>query len=185
MAQFADGDYSKIANDLMSKDAGYIKKFVNGLGDNQKMKDSLAGAFLKRQLEEAANDGRRFSDKVFRTEGTSERLKAIVGEERFAQMQKVDGVIDQLLKTRNITSGTDTAAQLSMKGQGINVPTDKAGLVDMVRKKIAPACSRWCSATRERGAVQSTPFHRRRVQAARKDQHENQVRRPEGDAGHR
>lgn len=139
MAQFADGDYSKIANDLMSKDAGYIKKFVNGLGDNQKMKDSLAGAFLKRQLEEAANDGRRFSDKVFRTEGTSERLKAIVGEERFAQMQKVDGVIDQLLKTRNITSGTDTAAQLSMKGQGINVPTDKAGLVDMVRKKIAPS----------------------------------------------
>lgn len=138
MAQFAEGDYSKIANDLMTKDAGYIKKFVNGLGDNQKMKDSLAGAFLKRQLEEAAYEGRRFSDKVFKSEGTSERLKAIVGDERFAQMKKVDTVIDDLLKTRSIPSQSITAAAQSVKG-GVDVPVDKAGLVDMVRKKIAPS----------------------------------------------
>lgn len=138
MAQFAEGDYSKIANDLMTKDAGYIKKFVNGLGDNQKMKDSLAGAFLKRQLEEATHEGRRFSDKVFKSEGTSERLKAIVGEERFAQMKKVDTVIDDLLKTRSIPSQSITAAAQSVKG-GVDVPVDKAGLVDMVRKKIAPS----------------------------------------------
>lgn len=137
MAEFADGDYSKIANGLMSKDAGYIKKFVGNL-NNQKMQDALAGAFLRRQMEEAGYDARRFSDKVFRSQGSSERLKALVGEGRYNQMKKIDLVLDDLLKTRTIPAQSITAAAQSIK-TGVDIPTDKRGLIDSVRKKVAPS----------------------------------------------
>lgn len=137
MSEFADGNLSKIANDLMTKDPQYIQKFSAKLGNNQKMRDSIAGAFLKRKLEESSNAGRRFGDDVFRSEGTSQRLKAIVGEERFNQMAKIDGIIGDLLKTRNIPSQSITAAAQSVK-EGVSIPTDKMGVIDMVRKKIAP-----------------------------------------------
>ncbi len=138
MSEFAEGDYSKISNDLMKKDASYIRKFSNTIGKNQKMKDSIAGAFLQRQLEDAAYEGRRFSDKVFKNKSNSDRLTALVGKERFDQMKKIDSVIDDLLRTRTIPAQSITAAAQSIKG-GVDMPTDKEGLLNMVRRKIAPS----------------------------------------------
>lgn len=144
MATLADGNLSKISAEIMTKDPAYISKFVSDLGnagaDGQKMRDSLAGAFLKRQLEESANSGRRFSDAVFRSEGNSQRLKALVGEDRFKQMAKIDSVIDDLLKTRNIPSQSITAAAQTVKeGLDAEIPTSVGGVLSAVRKKIKPS----------------------------------------------
>lgn len=142
MATISDGNYSKIANTLMTKDPDYIKKFVANIGssgaDPQKIRDSLAGAFLKRQLEESSYNGRRFSDSAFKSEGNDQRLKSLVGEDRFNQILKIDSVIDDLLKTRSIPAQSITSAANSMK-EGVNIPTSKAGIIDSVRKKIAPS----------------------------------------------
>jgi len=135
MATMAEGDFSKISNDLMSKDPAYINKFIAKIGDNQKMKDSIAGAFLKRQLEESAFDGRRFSQNVFKNEGNRNRLKAIVGEDRFIQIEKINNVIDQLLQTKNLKSGSQTAANIATRDTGFTL---KEGVFEAVRKKITP-----------------------------------------------
>lgn len=142
MASVADGNYSKVSNEIMSKDPNYIKKFMNGLdksgADPQKMRDSLAGAFLRSQLDNAGNDGRRFSDSVFRNDANKMRLKALVGNQRFDQMAKVDTVIGHLLQTRNIPAQSITSAAQSMK-EGVNIPLDKASLISSIRKKIHPS----------------------------------------------
>lgn len=138
MSTFAEGNYSQIANDLMKKDAGYIKRFSDGI-DNQKMKDSIAGAFLRRQLEDAGNDGRLFSDKVFKTPATKQRLEALVGEDRFNKMQKVDNVIEQLIATRNIRAGSQTAAnEAAREGMG-DIPRNLTEVILSVKNKVAPS----------------------------------------------
>lgn len=138
MSEVVDGDYSKIASDIMSKDPKYINKFIAKLGDNQKVRDAVAGAYLKRQLEVTANEGRRFSDAVFKNEMARERLKALVGDARFAKMEKIDKIIDDLLKTRNIPAQSITAAAQSVK-EGTDLPINKADIVNAVRKKISPS----------------------------------------------
>lgn len=137
MSTFAEGSFSKIANDLASKDPAYIRKFMSSIGDNQKMRDAVAGAYINRIREEARYQGRRFSDSLFKTEGSAERLKALVGSERFNQMQKVNDVIDDLVKTRSIPSQSITAAAQSIK-EGVSVPSDKAGAIAWVRNKVSP-----------------------------------------------
>lgn len=136
MATFADGDYSKIANDLMTKDATYIKKFVGNIKDS-KMKDSLAGAYLSRKLEESGGDALRFSQSVFRSEGSSDRLRALVGDARFEQLKKIDSITDLLLETKNMKSGSITSPSMALRG-GDEFPKDISGIIGMVKNKIAP-----------------------------------------------
>lgn len=137
MATFAEGDYSKIANDLMQKDPSYISKFVNNIKD-KKMRDNIAGSFLSRKLEESGGDALRFSQNVFKSEGSSNRLKALVGEERFNQLRKIDEVTDLLLETKNMRSGSITSPSQALRGE-LEFPTDKAGIFTMVKNKIAPS----------------------------------------------
>lgn len=142
MSKFSDADYSKIADNLMSKDPQFINKTISsfkkaGVNEN-KIREGIAGSFLRRKLEESAKDGIRFGDAVFKNEGTRNRLKALVGQEKFNKMEKANDVIEQLLQTKNIPSQSITAAAQSVK-EGVSLPTDKAGLVDEIRKKIAPS----------------------------------------------
>jgi len=134
MSTFAEGDFSKIANDLAKKDSAYIRKFMNNIGDNQKMRDAVAGAYMNRIKEEARYGGRRFGDALFKSEGSAERLKALVGSERYNQMEKVNSVIDSLLKTRSIPSQSITAAAQSVRGD-IGVPKDA---LTWIKDKISP-----------------------------------------------
>jgi len=135
MAEAVDGDYSKIADGFMKKDPQYIKKTLSTA--DQKMKDAIAGAFLKRQLEEASKDGLRFSDKVFRSQGNAERLRAIVGLERFDKMKKIDGIVDQLFETQAMGKQSITAAAQSLE-RGVTIPTSISDALMSVRAKIAP-----------------------------------------------
>jgi len=139
MSMLADGNYSKAASDLMARDPGYIKKFVSNLGnsgaDGQKIRDSLAGAYLKKQLQSSANDGRRFSDTVLKNQEVSARLKALVGDDRFNQINKIDTVIDQLIQTRQIGEGSATAPIQAMR----EIPTSIGSVLNSVRNKISPS----------------------------------------------
>lgn len=137
MSTFAEGNFSKIANDLATKDPAYIRKFMNGLGDNQKMRDAVAGAYVNRIREEARFGGRRFGDMLFKSEGSAERLKALVGQSRYNQMEKVNNVLDDLLRTRSIPAQSVTAAAQSVK-QGLGVPADRAGAISWIKDKISP-----------------------------------------------
>lgn len=134
MSTFAEGNFSKIANDLATKDPQFIRKFMNGIGDNQKMRDAVAGAYINRIREEARLNGRRFSDALFKSEGSAERLRALVGEQRFNQMEKINGVIDSLISTRSIPSQSITAAAQSVKG-GLGIPKDA---LSWIKDKISP-----------------------------------------------
>jgi hypothetical protein len=137
MAAFSEGDYSKIANDLMQKDPSYISKFLNNVKD-QKMRDSIAGSFLSRKLEESGGDALRFSQSVFRSEGSANRLKALVGEDRFNQLKKIDEIIDMLLETKNMKNGSITSPSQALRGD-VEFPKDKDTFFSMVREKIAPS----------------------------------------------
>lgn len=141
MAAFAEGDYSKIANAFMQKDPGYIKKTLFGLAksgiNENKMRESIAGAFLKRQLEEARKNGLRFSDTLFKNEGNVARLEAILGKEKTAKMKKVQGVIDDLIETKSIPQQSITAAAQSIK-EGGALPYDKTSFLAMMKNKISP-----------------------------------------------
>lgn len=139
MSTFAEGNFSKIANDLATKDAPYIRKFMAGLGDNQKMRDAIAGAYINRIREESRNVGRKFSDVLFGrgTEGGAERLMALVGQDRFNQMQKVSNVIDDLVKTGDMRVGSKTSLAESVKS-GLGVPVDRAGAISWIKNKISP-----------------------------------------------
>jgi hypothetical protein len=137
MATFSEGDYSKIANDLMQKDPAYISKFLNNVKD-QKMRDSIAGSFLSRKLEESGGDALRFSQSVFRSEGSANRLKALVGEDRFNQLKKIDEITDLLLETKNMKSGSITSPSQALRGD-VEFPKDKDTFFSMVREKIAPS----------------------------------------------
>ncbi len=134
MSTFAEGNFSKIADDLAKKDPAYIRKFMNGIGDNQKMRDAVAGAYINRIREESRNQGRRFGDALFRSEGSAERLKALVGSKRFNQMQKVNEVLDSLVATRGIPSQSITAAAQSVKGD-IAMPKDA---LSWIKNKVSP-----------------------------------------------
>ena len=134
MSTFAEGNFSKIANDLATKDPQFIKKFMIGIGDNQKMRDAVAGAYINRIREEARFNGRRLSDALFKSEGSAERLKALVGQSRYNQMEKVNNVIESLISTRSIPSQSITAAAQSVKG-GLGVPKDA---LSWIKDKISP-----------------------------------------------
>lgn len=142
MASFAEGDYSKIANTFMQKDPSYIKKSLFNMGksgvNETKMRESIAGAFLKRQLEEARNAGLRFGDNVFKNEGNRARLEAILGKDKVLKMQKVNEVIDSLVATKSIPNKSITAAAQSIK-EGVSLPSDKAGLLAMLKNKVSPS----------------------------------------------
>jgi len=143
MAVMGEGDLSKVANNLMSKDPAYIKKFMSRVNisgaDSQKMRDSLAGAYLQRKLEDSAKDGLRFSDAVFRNETTKNQLKAIVGDVRYNQMEKVDTVIDQLIGTKGMMGGSRTSAVQSLKEAPMELPTSTAEFLGSLRKKFSPS----------------------------------------------
>jgi len=143
MAKFSDADYSKIADDLMGKDPQFIKKTIasfKATGANQeKITNSIAGAFLRRKLQESTKQGVRFGDDVFKKEGTGLRLKALIGDEKFAKMEKVNDIITDLLATKNIPSQSITAAAQSVKEGISSLPLDNGGMIDMVRKKLAPS----------------------------------------------
>lgn len=142
MANFSDADFSKIADNLMTKDPQFIKKTIASFqrtgANSQKISDSIAGAFLKRKLEESTKNGVRFGDAVFKNEGSASRLKALVGEEKFVKMEKINNIISDLLVTKNIPSQSITAAAQSVK-QGVSLPDGKIGIIDMVRQKLSPS----------------------------------------------
>lgn len=141
MASFAEGDYSKIANQFMQKDPAYIKKTLFNMGksgvNENKMRQSIAGAFLKRQLEEARNNGLRFGDAVFKNAGNRARLEALLGKDKVLKMQKVNDVIDSLVSTKSIPQQSITSAAQSIK-EGVSLPSDKAGLLAMLKNRISP-----------------------------------------------
>lgn len=136
MANVAESDYSKIADSFMKKDAQFIRKSLKDA--KPEMRNAIAGAFLKRQLEESSKDGLRFSDRVFKTSGNENRLRAIVGLERFEKMKKIDEITDQLFSTQGMGNQSITAAAQSLE-RGVNVPTSFMDIITSIKEKIAPS----------------------------------------------
>ena len=136
MSNVPKSDYSKIADSFMKKDAQFIKKSLKDA--KPEMRNAVAGAFLKRQLEESSKDGLRFSDKVFKTAGNENRLRAIVGLERFDKMKKIDQITEQLFGTQGMGNQSITAAAQGLE-RGVNVPTSFMDMLMAVKEKISPS----------------------------------------------
>lgn len=145
MAKMGDGDLSKIANSFLTKDPQYINKFfaqakTAGV-DEGKFRQSIAGAYLKRKLEDSAKDGVRFSDSVLKNETTRNQLKAVVGDEIFSKIEAVNKVIDELNDTRSMVQGSRTSVVNSIRDEAAEgfIPTSRDELLMQLKAKYTPS----------------------------------------------
>jgi hypothetical protein len=145
MAKVGEGDVSKIANSFMSKDPEFINKFFSKVktagGNEQKMRDSIAGAFLQRKLEDSAKEGLRFSDAVLKNQTTRNQLRAVIGQEKFDKIEAVNKIIDDLNETRGMVQGSRTSAVQSIRDEAAEavIPTSRGELLMQLKAKYVPS----------------------------------------------
>ncbi len=145
MAKMGDGDLSKIANQFMTKDPQFINKFfakAKAAGvDEEKLRQSIAGVYLKRKLEDATKEGLRFSDAALKNQTTRNQLRAVVGQEKFDKIQAINDVIDELNETRGMVQGSRTSAVQAIRDEASDavIPTSRGELLMQLKAKYTPS----------------------------------------------
>jgi hypothetical protein len=144
MSEMADGNFSKVANELMKKDSKYIKKFIKSIDDSglenpQAMKDSLAGAYLSSVLEKGKGE-LSFRKTILGGIGGRDNLKALVGDKRFNQIIKTSSILDNMVESaRTMVAGADTAGNFMAAGGSLSgLPTGVRDAIGKVFEKFNP-----------------------------------------------